>query len=184
MTAGASRAEATITRQPALAPSPQPRPAPTARALIVRNVGRGGPYWMPIRGPFWTPIDMDAQGIPLGVELKAADVHKADPAHRQHPTDRSAARLAARFGTALPSIRSSVTSNPFSAGDAIIPTGGRAIASTGCSPRPAISSVCPCAGSNGSCCLAPGALSRSGGLPARLNDAPGNSSRTTTPPAT
>ncbi len=33
-TVGASRAEPTITRQPALAPSPQPRPAPTGRTLI------------------------------------------------------------------------------------------------------------------------------------------------------
>src|SRR5712691_10324715 len=57
MTAGASRAELTITLQPALAPSPQPRPAPTGRALIVRNVGKGGPFWMPIRGPDWMPID-------------------------------------------------------------------------------------------------------------------------------
>src|SRR5882757_366088 len=46
-----------ITLQPALAPSPQPRPAPTARALIVRNVGRRGPFWMPIWGPDRTPID-------------------------------------------------------------------------------------------------------------------------------
>jgi hypothetical protein len=53
----ASRAEPTITRQPALAPSPQPRPAPTGRTLIVRNAKRGGPSWMPIWGPDRTPID-------------------------------------------------------------------------------------------------------------------------------
>src|SRR3954463_14920279 len=47
-TAGASRAEPTITPQLALAPSPQPRPAPTGRALIVQNVERRGPSWMPI----------------------------------------------------------------------------------------------------------------------------------------
>src|SRR3974377_1741283 len=47
----------TITRQPALAPSPQPRPAPTARALIGQNVERGGPFWMPIWGPVRAPID-------------------------------------------------------------------------------------------------------------------------------
>src|SRR5437868_548090 len=58
MTAGGSRAATTITRQPALAPSPQPRPAPTGRALIAQNVGRGGPFWMPIRGPDQTPIDI------------------------------------------------------------------------------------------------------------------------------
>ena len=29
-------------------------------ALIARNVGRGGPYWMPIGGPDRTPIDMNA----------------------------------------------------------------------------------------------------------------------------
>src|SRR5271165_2305089 len=57
MTAGASKAGPRITPQPALAPSPQPRPAPTARALIVRNVGRRGPFWMPIWGPDRTPID-------------------------------------------------------------------------------------------------------------------------------
>jgi hypothetical protein len=31
--------------------------AAPARALIVRNVGRRGPFWMPIRGPDRTPID-------------------------------------------------------------------------------------------------------------------------------
>ncbi len=36
--------EPTITRQPALAPSPQPRPAPMGRTLIVRNAKRGGPF--------------------------------------------------------------------------------------------------------------------------------------------
>src|ERR1700730_989027 len=41
----------------ALAPPPQPRPAPTGQALIARNVGQGGPYWMPIGGPDRTPID-------------------------------------------------------------------------------------------------------------------------------
>lgn len=56
-TVGASRAEPTITRQPALAPSPQPRPAPTGRTLIVRSAKRGGPFWMPIWGPDPTPID-------------------------------------------------------------------------------------------------------------------------------
>ena len=35
------KSRATITRQPALAPSPQPRPAPTARALIVQSVEAG-----------------------------------------------------------------------------------------------------------------------------------------------
>jgi DNA replication protein DnaC len=59
MTVGASKAAPTITQQPALAPSPQPRPAPTARALIVRNEKRGGPFWMPIWGPNPTPIDRD-----------------------------------------------------------------------------------------------------------------------------
>src|SRR6202040_4128871 len=44
-------------------PSPQPRPAPTGQALIARNVGRGGPYWMPIGGPDRTPIDnLDTKG--------------------------------------------------------------------------------------------------------------------------
>src|SRR5690348_18506823 len=38
MTAGASRAELMIIRQPALAPSPQPRPAPTASALPPKHV--------------------------------------------------------------------------------------------------------------------------------------------------
>src|SRR5437764_6062686 len=59
MTAGGSRAATTITRQPALAPSPQPRPAPTGRALIAQNVGKGGPFWMPIRGPDCMPIDIN-----------------------------------------------------------------------------------------------------------------------------
>jgi hypothetical protein len=40
------------------------RPAPTARALIVRNVGRRGPFWKPIWGPDRTPIDTLA--IPPG----------------------------------------------------------------------------------------------------------------------
>src|SRR5256885_13258456 len=65
MTAGASKAGPTITLQPALAPSPQPRPAPTARALIVRNVGRRGPFWMPIWGPDRTPIDTLVPRLPL-----------------------------------------------------------------------------------------------------------------------
>ncbi len=34
-----------------------PRPAPTGRTLIAQNVKRGGPFWMPIRGPDPTPID-------------------------------------------------------------------------------------------------------------------------------
>src|ERR1700691_6294579 len=57
MTAGVSRAAMTITPQPALAPSPQPRPAPTERALIAQNAEKGGPFWMPIRGPDRTLID-------------------------------------------------------------------------------------------------------------------------------
>src|ERR1700688_1613623 len=60
MTAGVSRAATTITRQPALAPSPQPRPAPTGRALIAQNVRRGGPFWTPIRGPDRMPTDTAA----------------------------------------------------------------------------------------------------------------------------
>ena len=56
-TAGASRAEQTITRQPALAPSPQPRPAPTARALPPEPVAQGGQNWTPIGGQIWKPID-------------------------------------------------------------------------------------------------------------------------------
>src|SRR6516162_4111271 len=50
-TAGASRTVLTITKQPALAPSPQPRPAPTARALPSALVAQRGPFWAPIRGP-------------------------------------------------------------------------------------------------------------------------------------
>src|SRR5580692_3870042 len=57
MTVGASRAELTINRQPALAPSPQPRPAPTARALPPKPVARGGHNWTPIGGQIWAPID-------------------------------------------------------------------------------------------------------------------------------
>src|SRR5580700_2833495 len=57
-TVGASRAVAMITKQPALAPSPQPRPAPTARALPSELVAQRGPFWMPIRGPNLTPIDI------------------------------------------------------------------------------------------------------------------------------
>src|SRR5258708_4963975 len=57
MTAGDSRAELTINRQPALAPSPQPRPAPTARALPSEPVARGGQNWTPIEGQSWKPID-------------------------------------------------------------------------------------------------------------------------------
>jgi hypothetical protein len=62
MTVGDSRAEPTITRQPALAPSPQPRPAPTGRALVVRDGKQGGPFWTPIWGPNPTPIDSRYQG--------------------------------------------------------------------------------------------------------------------------
>jgi hypothetical protein len=47
-TAGASKALARITRQPALAPSPQPRPALRARALPSGPVAQRGPFWMPI----------------------------------------------------------------------------------------------------------------------------------------
>jgi hypothetical protein len=57
MTAGASRAELTITRQPALAPSPQPRPAPTARALPLKHAVQRGQNWTPIGGQIWKPID-------------------------------------------------------------------------------------------------------------------------------
>src|SRR5450830_47804 len=57
MTVGASRAEPTTTRQPALAPSPQTRPAPTARALPSEPAAQRGPFWMSIRGPDPTPID-------------------------------------------------------------------------------------------------------------------------------
>src|ERR1700733_2184080 len=57
MTVGASRAGPTITRQPALAPSPQPRPAPTARALPPKLVAQGGQNWTPIEGQIWKPID-------------------------------------------------------------------------------------------------------------------------------
>ena len=46
----ASRAATTITRQPALAPSPQPRPAPTVRALPPKPVAQRGQNWTPIRG--------------------------------------------------------------------------------------------------------------------------------------
>src|SRR5713101_216144 len=85
MTVGASKAERTITRQPALAPSPQPRPAPTARALIVRNVGKGGPFWMPIWGPDRTPIDslwatgeIRSVGIATRTSLREADGRKTE----------------------------------------------------------------------------------------------------------
>src|ERR1700691_4261835 len=57
MTVGASKAGPTITRQPALAPSPQPRPAPTARALPPKLVAQGGQNWTPIEGQIWKPID-------------------------------------------------------------------------------------------------------------------------------
>ena len=78
--AGASRVELAITRQPALAPSPQPRAAPTGQALIARNVGRGGPYWMPIGGPDRTPLDTSGSSFrwtrirtfPWGLESKFA----------------------------------------------------------------------------------------------------------------
>src|SRR5271163_2478386 len=62
MTAGASRVELKITRQPALAPSPQPRPAPTARALPPKHAGKGGQNWTPIGGQIWKPID--TMGVP------------------------------------------------------------------------------------------------------------------------
>ena len=57
MTVGASRAGLTITRQPALAPSPQPQPAPTARSLPPKHVAQKGQNWTPIEGQIWTPID-------------------------------------------------------------------------------------------------------------------------------
>src|ERR1700678_925246 len=63
MTAGVSRAAMTIIPQPALAPSPQPRPAPTERALIAQNAEKGGPFWMPIRGPDRTLIDTLLAGV-------------------------------------------------------------------------------------------------------------------------
>jgi hypothetical protein len=72
--AGASRVELAITRQPALAPSPQPRAAPTGQALIARNVGRGGPYWMPIGGPDRTPLDK--KGYSVAFTTAAALVHE------------------------------------------------------------------------------------------------------------
>jgi hypothetical protein len=51
------KAEPTITRQPALAPSPQPRPAPTARSLPPKHAATEGQNWTPIRGQIWKPID-------------------------------------------------------------------------------------------------------------------------------
>src|SRR5450432_467975 len=45
-------------KQPALAPSPQSRPAPTVRALPPELAVQRGPFWMPIRGPNPTPIDI------------------------------------------------------------------------------------------------------------------------------
>src|SRR5260221_13319876 len=45
-------------KQPALAPSPQPRPAPTVRAPPAELAAQRGPFWMPIRGPNPTPIDI------------------------------------------------------------------------------------------------------------------------------
>src|SRR5664279_5173290 len=57
MTPGASKAAMMII-QPALAPSPQPRPAPTVRALPAELAVQRGPFWMPIRGPNPTPIDI------------------------------------------------------------------------------------------------------------------------------
>src|SRR5437660_6890987 len=69
MTVGVSKAELMITQQPALAPSPQPRPAPTGRALIVQNVGRRGPFWMPIWGPDRMPIDTAQHDLALAVPV-------------------------------------------------------------------------------------------------------------------
>ena len=83
MTAGASKAETTITHQPALAPSPQPRPAPTAQALIGQNVERGGPFWMPIWGPDPKPIDIVTETLELATEMMHADARfHADQARR------------------------------------------------------------------------------------------------------
>ncbi len=73
MTAGASRAATTITRQPALAPSPQPRPAPTARALASKTVARRGQHWTPIRGQSWKPIDTGLRRYLVAGPPKAAD---------------------------------------------------------------------------------------------------------------
>jgi hypothetical protein len=36
---------------PVIAKSVRDDPDPTGRALVVQNVGKGGPFWMPIRGP-------------------------------------------------------------------------------------------------------------------------------------
>src|SRR5277367_5535761 len=78
MTAGASRVELKITRQPVLAPSPQPRPAPTARALPPKHAGKGGQNWTPIGGQIWKPIDKPFQqgecvGILEGLATLAPD---------------------------------------------------------------------------------------------------------------
>ena len=50
------------TRPLALAPSPQPWPAPTARALPAEPAVQRGPFWMPIRGPDPTAIDIRGTG--------------------------------------------------------------------------------------------------------------------------
>src|SRR5277367_1666571 len=67
MTAGASRVELKITRQPVLAPSPQPRPAPTARALPPKHAGKGGQNWTPIGGQICKPIDSSPLKPPAGL---------------------------------------------------------------------------------------------------------------------
>ena len=61
--------EPTITRQPALAPSPQPRPAPMGRTLIARNAKRGGPFWMLI----WGPDECRSTGRPRAVPRHSYD---------------------------------------------------------------------------------------------------------------
>src|SRR5215212_10130284 len=70
MTVGGSKAATTITHKPALAPSPQPRPAPTVRALPSAPATLRGPFWMPIRGPIPTPIDILRSLTPAGKPVK------------------------------------------------------------------------------------------------------------------
>src|ERR1700720_248250 len=100
MTVGASRAVVTITRQPALAPSPQPRPAPTARALPPNHVARGGQIWKPFdtqteyfrfcSGPDLT--DASVLSAPaLAVRLTQPRIRRAENVCRpRRPRDRCA----------------------------------------------------------------------------------------------
>src|SRR3974390_3731181 len=87
MIVGASKTEPTITRKPALAPSPQPRPAPTVRALPPEPVAQRGQNWTPIGGQSWKPIDTWTLATEIGTGVLTHALMIFCPLTRKSPCE-------------------------------------------------------------------------------------------------